>query len=83
MFEEAAGVAKGKYDTYKGSTQASLGKLSVHDDLGNMILIKDRHEESLDLNLVTGILMGNMILIKDRHSKSFINLIKFVFFREI
>ena len=40
--------------------------ISGFADLGNMILIKDRHR-SLNLTTFLSLFEGNMILIKDQH----------------
>ena len=56
----------GKYDTYKGSTLGLHTIVFFLCNLGNMILIKDRHRVKIIPLFFLGIL-GNMILIKDRH----------------
>ena len=55
----------GKYDTYKGSTLSLTWNKVFRYELGNMILIKDRHPCTTGYEIAQSGTWGNMILIKD------------------
>ena len=70
MYQQMVSFQIGKYDTYKGSTQSVIISFFTITTPGNMILIKDRHEQ-VGRGSARQVYLGNMILIKDRHTYPF------------